>query len=48
MDISLSRRFASLCGITEQELLHDLADDIEEQAEQNDMSPEEMKDTAPS
>ncbi|MDY3069234.1 MAG: ATP-binding protein [Parabacteroides sp.] len=45
MDISLSRRFASLCGITEQELLRDLGEDIKVMAQKNDISEEEMKDT---
>ena len=45
MDISLSRRFASLCGITEQELLRDLGEDIKVMAQKNDIGEEEMKDT---
>ena len=45
MDISLSRRFANICGITEHELHRDFKEDIKIMAEKNDMTEEEMKDT---
>ena len=45
MGISLSRRFANICGITEHELHRDFKEDIKVMAEKNDMTEEEMKDT---
>ena len=45
MDISLSRRFANICGITEHELHRDFKEDIKIMSEKNDMTEEEMKDT---
>ena len=45
MDISLSRRFANICGITEHELHREFKEDIKIMAEKNDMTEEEMKDT---
>lgn len=41
MDISLSSRFASICGITEQELHHYFKEDIRLLGENQGMSPEE-------
>lgn len=41
MDISLSSRFASICGITEQELQHFFKEDIKLLGESNGMSPEQ-------
>lgn len=41
MDISLSSRFASICGITEQELHHYFKEDIRLLGESQGMSPEE-------
>ncbi len=45
MDISLSRRFANICGITEQELHQCFEEDIKVLAEKNEQSEEEMKET---
>ena len=41
MDISLSSRFASICGITEQELQHFFKEDIKLLGESNGVSPEQ-------
>ena len=41
MDISMSSRFANICGITEQELRSDFADDIRTLGEANRMTEEE-------
>ena len=42
-DISMSRDFEALCGITEEELYHYFAEPIAELAEDNDCSVDEMK-----
>ena len=42
-DISMSRDFEALCGITEEELYHYFAEPIEELAKENDCSVNEMK-----
>lgn len=42
-DISMNRRFAAICGITEEELEQDLSDGIAELAREYDISPEEVK-----
>ena len=41
MDISLSNRFADICGITEKELYTNFKDDIAELAEKNNLSADE-------
>ena len=45
MDISLSRRFANICGITEQELYRNFDCEIKLLAEKDGISEEEMKET---
>ena len=42
-DISMSRDYEALCGITEKELYHYFAEPIAELAEENDCSVDEMK-----
>lgn len=42
-DISMSRDYETLCGITEKELYHYFAESIAELAEENDCSVDEMK-----
>ena len=43
MDISMSDRFANLCGITEKELYHNFREEIIELGEKNGMTEEETK-----
>ncbi|HJF92301.1 MAG TPA: AAA family ATPase, partial [Mediterranea massiliensis] len=45
MDISLSNRFANICGITENELYRDLEEDIRLLAEANGMNETEARQT---
>lgn len=45
MDISMNNRFASLCGITEEELYRDFKEDIIELGEKNGMTEKETKAT---
>ena len=45
MDISMDNRFASLCGITEEELYRDFKEDIIELGEKNGMTEKETKAT---
>ena len=42
MNLSMHPDFAAICGITEQELVRDMAEDIAMLAEQDNCSPEEM------
>ncbi|MBO4984167.1 MAG: ATP-binding protein [Bacteroidaceae bacterium] len=44
-DISMSRKYASVCGITKEELLANFAPELEELAEENDLTVEEAIDT---
>ena len=43
MDISMSKRFANLCGITEEELYSNFKEDIVELGQQNKLTEEETK-----
>jgi hypothetical protein len=42
-DISMDHRYASICGITEEELFHDFEEDIRMLGEANQLTPEETR-----